>query len=133
MFNKHFLILLIFINLFGLIFVYSSALAEGGQASGKQSDTVTLTNPLCSDPNNPNCVGVPEILGRVIEAALGIVGSIALIMFIYGGFMWLTSAGNATMVDKGRDAMIWAAIGLGVIFGAYALVHFVLINAILGK
>lgn len=91
-----FIIFLLFSSFFYNI---HHVLADGASGSGTQSaGTVNLTNPLCSDPKNPNCVGVPEILGRVIEAVLGIVGSIALIMFIYGGFMWLTSAGNAENV-----------------------------------
>lgn len=99
----------------------------GGKSETKSGGTVSLNNPL------GDTTDVRVILGRVIDAALGIVGSIALLMFIYGGFMWLTSAGRAEMVNKGRDAMIWAGIGLGVIFGAYALVHFVIFEAILGN
>ncbi len=65
------------------------------------------------------------LIGRVINAILGLVGSIALAMFIWGGFTWMTAGGNAENVKKGRDIILWAAIGLVVIFSAYALVNFV--------
>jgi uncharacterized membrane protein YjfL (UPF0719 family) len=47
-------------------------------------------------------------------------------MFIYGGFVWLTSAGNEQKVTQGRNILMWAALGLVIIFLAYAIVKFVL-------
>lgn len=67
-----------------------------------------------------------KIIGLIIKAVFGLVGSIALAMFVYGGLMWLTSGGNAEKVKKGRDVLVWAVIGLAVIFGSYAIVDFVL-------
>jgi uncharacterized membrane protein YjfL (UPF0719 family) len=46
-------------------------------------------------------------------------------MFIYGGFTWMLAAGSAEKVKKGRDIIIWAAIGLVIIFSAYAIVKMV--------
>jgi hypothetical protein len=75
---------------------------------------------------------VPQIIGNVIRALLGITGSIAFIMFIYGGMYMLTSHGNPEMVKKGKEVLIWAIIGLIVIFGSYVFVNFIL-TGILGK
>ncbi len=81
--------------------------------------SVTLTNPLGTTES-------PQVLiGTFIKAILGIVGSLALVMFIYGGLVWMTAAGNTEKVTKGKDILMWAAIGLVVIFSAYALVTFV--------
>lgn len=91
------------------------------------SDSVSLTNPLGTP--GPD---IPTLIGQVINAALGVVGSIALVMFIYGGFTWMTAAGNAEQVTKGKNIIVWAAIGLVVIFASYALVRFVIQDAILG-
>lgn len=79
-----------------------------------------IDNPLGTDVN------VNVLIGRVINAVMGIVGSLALAMFIYGGFIWMTAAGNNERVTKGKDILIWATIGLIVIFSAYAIVNFVL-------
>jgi len=70
---------------------------------------------------------IPVLIGYVIRAALGISGVVALIMIIYGGVLWLTSGGNTDKVQKGRDTLIWAVLGLIVIFSAYAIV-----NAVIG-
>lgn len=68
----------------------------------------------------------PELIGRIIKTVLGIVGALALAMFVYGGFTWLTSGGSPDKIKKGRDILMWAVIGLIVIFTSYTLVDFVL-------
>ncbi|MBI5254385.1 hypothetical protein HY932_01230 [Candidatus Falkowbacteria bacterium] len=77
----------------------------------------------------PNFLGITDpniLINRIIRAILGVTGAAALVIFIYGGFLWLTSAGSDTKVQKGTNAMKWAAIGLVVIFSAYVLVSFIL-------
>jgi uncharacterized membrane protein YjfL (UPF0719 family) len=66
------------------------------------------------------------VIGNIITAVLGIVGSLALVMFIFGGLTWMTAAGNTERVTKGKNILIWATIGLIVIFTSYALVEFVI-------
>lgn len=102
------LIVLIFLFLF--IFNVGLVLAAEG-----------LPNPLGSDNTDPRV-----IIGNVIKAGLGIVGSLALAVFIFGGFTWVVAAGNDEKIKKGKDMIMWAALGLVVIFLSYALVTFVL-------
>lgn len=87
------------------------------------------TGGITGRPTLPNPLGgnmTPEILiGKIINALLGIVGSLALVMFVYGGFMWMLSAGNKERVQRGKDILTWATVGLVVIFSSYALVRFV--------
>lgn len=87
------------------------------------ADTISLTNPLTDSSTS---IDIPTLIGNIIHSVLGIVGSLALVMFIYGGLLWMTSAGKQEQVTKGRDAMLWAAIGIIIIFSAYALVNLVL-------
>ncbi|MFA6410632.1 MAG: pilin [Candidatus Buchananbacteria bacterium] len=94
----------------------------GGSTSG--SDATGIKNPIgIDDPR--------EVIGNIIKALLGIVGSLALGVFILGGFYWVTSAGSEEKVKKGKDMVMWASLGLAVIFASYALVTFV-ISAITG-
>ena len=82
--------------------------------------TKALPNPLgtVTDPR--------EIIGNLIRAGLGIVGSIALLVFIWGGFTWVIAGGNEEKIKKGKDLIIWASFGLVVIFFSYAIVMFVI-------
>lgn len=84
-------------------------------ASPAFAQATTLTNPInTSDPN--------QLLANIIKTALGVVGAIALVFFIYGGFMMLISGGSSDRVKKGRDTLMWATIGLVFIFGSYGIV-----------
>jgi hypothetical protein len=92
------------------------------------SVNTTCTDEKCTLPNplGEEKTSVQEFIGKIINAVLGVVGSIALLMFIYGGFLWLTAAGKAENVKKGQEVIIWAVLGLVVIFTSYALVRFVI-------
>ncbi len=73
---------------------------------------------------NPLNVDTPQaLIGQIINSILGVVGSIALLMFVYGGITWMTSAGSQEKIKKGRDIIVWSAIGLVIIFSAYGLVR----------
>jgi hypothetical protein len=82
-------------------------------------DSVVLDNPLSTD-------SLPVLIGQVIRGILGIVGSLALAVFVYGGLVWMTAAGNAERVNKGKNTLSWAAIGLAVIFLSYPLIRYIL-------
>lgn len=79
----------------------------------------TLTDPL-------GHVGVNEIVRRLIQGIFGITGSVALLMFVWGGFQWLFSAGEQDRIKKGKETIKWAVLGLTVMLLAYVLVSAVL-------
>lgn len=91
----------------------------GSSGGGEPVESIKLPNFLFTeDPN--------DVIGRVIEFVIGLAGTAALAMFIYGGVRWLTSGGREDFINKGREAMQWAAIGLIIVFSSYVLVKFVL-------
>lgn len=87
------------------------------------SECVKLENPLNLKDKE---ISVPTILGNVIKGMLSIIGSLALLMIVWGGFQWLTSMGNPEKVKAGGKTMIWAAVGLFLVFASYLLVSNVL-------
>jgi hypothetical protein len=80
----------------------------------------TLSNPLGTSDIN-------VIIGNIIKILLGFSGSIAFLMFVWGGFLWLISAGDPKRVKKGKDTFIWASLGLVVIFTSYVLLRTLII------
>jgi len=101
------------------------------EAPAAPTRTVKLVNPLdkCppdAGPNDPCHTTIPELIGNIIKAAVGVVGAFALLIFVYGGFLLLTSSGETAKIQAGKDAMKWSVIGLAVVFSSYALVSFVL-------
>lgn len=61
---------------------------------------------------------------RAANLILGIVGSLALVMFIYGGFMFLISTGSADKIKQAKDIIIAAVIGLVIVFSSYMIIQF---------
>lgn len=61
---------------------------------------------------------------NVAKLILGISGSIALALFIYGGFLMLVSSGSEQMVTKGKNVLSGAVIGLIIVFAAYTGIFF---------
>jgi len=112
---------------FGIFTSTYAACTPEQLAAGTCTETSTPTTGIVTLDNPLGGIESPQALvGQVINSIFGIVGSLALVMFIYGGFLWLTSAGSAEQVKKGKDIFIWAVIGLVVIFSAYSLVRFVI-------
>lgn len=67
-----------------------------------------------------------ELLVNWGQKIFGLIGSVALVMFVYGGFTMVTSAGNAEKVKKGREVLVAAVIGLVIAFSSYLLIDFIL-------
>lgn len=96
------------------------------------ADTVQLVNPIGGTESSPRGVTEPTVLaGVIITSMLGIMGSLALVAFVVGAFLWITSGGSSDKIKKGSQVMAAAAIGMFVIFGSYAILNTVL-NALTG-
>ncbi len=87
---------------------------------------IKSTFPSITDLNPLRTTSVPTLFGRAIKILLGVLGSIAIVLFMYGGVMWMTSMGNADRADKGLKTIVWGSMGIFVIFSSYAVVQFIL-------
>lgn len=65
-----------------------------------------------------------QLLLNIANAALAVIGSFALVFFVYGGFVLILSQGNPEKVKKGRDILVAAVIGLIIAFAAYVVIRF---------
>lgn len=115
----------------GLIIIFSFPLTSVAIENAPAGTVVELTNPIGGkdDGSSEGRIGITDLrvtIGNIIAKVLEVVGSLAFLAFVYGGFMWLTAAGNADRVQKGSTAMLYATIGLFVIFGAYAILNTIL-------
>jgi len=59
------------------------------------------------------------------QLILGIVGSLALLFFIYGGLTFLTSAGSAERISQGKRILVASVIGIAIVFSSYVVIHFI--------
>jgi len=73
-----------------------------------------------------------SIAKTVVNIFSLLVGIVAVIMIIYGGFRYITSGGESGAVGNAKNTIIYAIIGLILVALAQTLVHFVL-NAASGS
>jgi hypothetical protein len=61
---------------------------------------------------------------NIINYLFGIIGGVALLYFIYGGFILILSQGNGEKVEQGKAIIFAAVLGIAIAFGGYVLVKF---------
>jgi hypothetical protein len=120
---KHFIsVSVVVFVLLGTFFITPSLVLAQSSNTASPSTTCPKGRQCLPNPLTGNNLQVSSVIGIVIKAALGVIGSITLFMLVWGGFQWLTSAGNDEKVHQGTQTMLWAIIGLAVVFGSYVLV-----------
>lgn len=72
-----------------------------------------------------------RIASSVIQVMLGFLGVIAVVLILFGGFKWMTAAGNDDKIDEAKDLITAGVIGLLIVLAAFAVSIFVL-NALIG-
>ena len=119
---KNILKIMVFTILFVAQFVfYFPTLAQA------QDEPIKLTNPLGGSSASPQGMTTVDVIGgKVIQTTMGVLGSITLLVFIAGGFMWLTSGGNPERVQMGTKTMLYAVIGIFIIFASYAILSIII-------
>lgn len=77
------------------------------------------------DPLQGKCVDLADCIQNVVQYVLGLAGILALAGIVYGGFLYITAAGNQERVESGKNAVFYSIVGLIVIGLAFAIVTFV--------
>ncbi len=74
--------------------------------------------------------GINEIiltLVNITRIMFGVVGSVALIMFVYGGVMFMISAGHSDRVNKGKTILTNTTIGIIILFTSWIIINFIVL------
>jgi len=74
--------------------------------------------------------GLPDkdirlVIASMIRTAMGLLGIIAVLIVLYGGFTWMTAAGSEEKVGKAKKILTSGIIGLVIVISAYAITSFV--------
>ena len=75
------------------------------------------------DPGDAN-----SKLISILNAVIGSLGIVAVIVIVIGGILYMTSSGDAGKVKKAKDTILYGIIGLVICALAYAIVNFVISN-----
>lgn len=71
-------------------------------------------------------VDIRLTVARIIRAALGFLGVVAVVMILYGGFIYMTAGGNEEKVSEAKKILINGAIGLVIILSAFSIASFIM-------
>ena len=70
--------------------------------------------------------GIYNLAAKVVNIFSVIVGIIAVLMIIYGGFKYITSGGDSGNISGAKNTLIYAIVGLVVVALAQFIVRFVI-------
>lgn len=70
--------------------------------------------------------GDGSIFTTIVNVLLFIIGAVSVVMLIWGGIRYTTSAGNSAAVTSAKNTIMYAIIGLVIAFLAFAVVNWVL-------
>lgn len=89
------------------------------------SRTAPIPRVTFPDPFGGN-LQLPQVIGNIVRILVGLCGVFFLGVFIYGGVLYMTSAGVPKDVQKGQQAIVNAVIGLVIVLFAYVGVSLVI-------
>lgn len=98
--------------------------ATGGNGTSADKYGLKQTATEAKLPNMDK--DLPGIVGIIIASILGLVATMFFALMVYGGFLWMTAAGNGEQVGQAKKLIINAVLGVIVISAAYAITNFVL-------
>jgi len=67
-----------------------------------------------------------EMVANGIKIFLGFLGMIAVVLILYAGFLWMTSAGDDKKIESSKKILGASIVGLIIILMSYGLATFVL-------
>ncbi len=70
--------------------------------------------------------GIKSAASTVVNILSVVVGIVAVIMIIYGGFRYISSGGESGSVQSAKNTLLFAVVGLVIVALAQVLVHWVL-------
>ncbi len=103
------------------------------------ADNVDIQNNLCGGANlslsTGDCAGTDttgqlnDLIHKIVNIFSLVVGVVAVIMIVIGGFRYITSNGDSNNISSAKNTIMYAIIGLVIVALAQFIVQFVLNKA----
>lgn len=95
-----------------------------GSASAQVSEGINTAT--TSEMKGKSIDGKDGLIKTVVNVLLWAVGILSVIMIIFSGFRYITSAGDASKTKSAQSTLIYSVVGLIVAIMAYAIVNMVI-------
>jgi len=114
---------------FGLFFTFAPFFNVSGQETSSdvtsrnvglihQEDQIANVDAATGD-----AVSARVVVVSVVNFTLFFLGILTTAMIIYGGFLYITAAGDEQGTEKGKNILLYSAIGIVIIFISFALTN----------
>ena len=120
---KYILLTLGLIAGFGLAVMPANVSAANDPLANSCTDANgnAINSPLCTKTTET----IPSYITKIVSGLLYILGVVSVIVIIIAGVFYTTSVGDPKMVEKAKNTLMYAVIGLVVALLSYAIVSFV--------
>ena len=68
---------------------------------------------------------IETFIKSIIQILVTLAGLVSAGFFVWGGFGYITSSGNPETLDRSKKTILYSAIGLAVVLGAFVLTNVV--------
>ena len=116
------------VAIIGIMLVFCTA-AVPAHAQNSFTDGLNDVKTLAGENKLAEASGAKDILQNIVKWLLTLVGTIATISLLYGGFLYITSQGEEDQASKAKHIILYSVIGI-IIIGISAIVVNVVINVV---
>ena len=125
---------IIFTSLIGLMLATSIAMGADGEAvknldvfvAGDGNNKMGIAKDKGAGYKTDGDMTPAKYIGNVLAIIYGFLGVIALLLIIYAGFKWMMAEGKQEDINKAKQIITSAVIGLAILMGAYTITAFVI-------
>jgi len=78
-----------------------------------------LAQPALADSGD--VTKIQSFIQSVIQVLVTLAGLVSVGFFVWGGFGYITSSGNPEALDRSKKTILYSAVGLVVVLGAFVL------------
>jgi hypothetical protein len=118
----------LFVAAFAVFVGLGAAVVAPAYVSATPKSTVCTalgSNDSCTKDTG-NGVNLNHVIKAIINVLSIVIGVVAVIMIMVGGFRYITSGGDSNNITSAKNTILYAIVGLVVVALAQALVQFVL-------
>ena len=108
--------------------VFGTSVLSTASLSGSASAQVSegINTATTSEMKGKSIDGKDGLIKTVVNVLLWAVGILSVIMIIFSGFRYITSAGDASKTKSAQSTLIYSVVGLIVAIMAWAIVNMVI-------
>lgn len=89
------------------------------------ADTTLVANGTCADSGDCQLTDLMQVAITATTIILGLTGTVALVAFVYAGFLFLISAGSSEKVNQAKNVIKGSIIGITIVFLSFTIISYV--------